>query len=71
MKNVEEAKRLIIAEKLKHYNERLADVERDLQFFYEESIDDEESLGIIKDLQDKVKKLKAVKNSEATNSSNI
>ncbi|WP_298824923.1 hypothetical protein [uncultured Planococcus sp.] len=65
MKTIEEAKRLIIAEKLKHYNERLADMERDLQFFYEESIDDEESLKIIMDLQDKVKQLKAVKNKES------
>lgn len=64
MKNVEEAKRLLIAEKLKHYNERLADMERDLQFFYEESKDDEESLEIIVELQDKVKQLKAVKNKE-------
>ncbi|WP_394120433.1 hypothetical protein [Planococcus donghaensis] len=65
MKTIEEAKRLIIAEKLKHYNERLADMERDLQFFYEESIDDKESLKIIMDLQDKVKQLKAVKNKES------
>lgn len=64
MKNVEDAKRLLIAEKLKHYNERLADMERDLQFFYEESKDDEESLEIIMDLQDKVKQLKEVKNRE-------
>ncbi|WP_142829098.1 hypothetical protein [Planococcus soli] len=64
MKNVEEAKRLLIAEKLKHYNERLADMERDLQFFYEESKDDKESLEIIVDLQDKVKQLKAIKNRE-------
>ncbi|MBT2569818.1 hypothetical protein [Planococcus sp. ISL-110] len=64
MKNVEEAKRLLIAEKLKHYNERLADMERDLQFFYEESKDDEESLEIIVDLQNKVKQLKEVKNKE-------
>ncbi|MDQ0430753.1 hypothetical protein QOZ98_003640 [Planomicrobium stackebrandtii] len=64
MKNVEEAKRLLIAEKLKHYNERLADMERDLQFFYEESKDDDESLEIIVDLQDKVKQLKAIKNRE-------
>lgn len=65
MKSVEEAKRLIIAEKLKHYNERLADVERDLQFFYDESAEDPESLEIIMDLQDKVKRLKAVKNKES------
>lgn len=64
MKNVEEAKRLLIAEKLKHYNERLADMERDLQFFHEESKDDEESLEIIVDLQEKVRKLKKVKNRE-------
>lgn len=63
MKNVEDAKRLLIAEKLEHYNERLADMERDLQFFYEESKDDKESLEIIVDLQDKVKRLKKVKNS--------
>ncbi|ANU12073.1 hypothetical protein A1A1_03202 [Planococcus antarcticus DSM 14505] len=64
MKNVEETKRLIIAGKLEHYNERLADMERDLQFFYEESKDDEESLEIIVDLQDKVKQLKEAKNRE-------
>lgn len=65
MNTIEEAKRLIIAEKIRHYNERLADVERDLQFFYEESADDEESLKIIMELQEKVKQLKAVKNKES------
>lgn len=64
MKNIEQAKLLIIAEKLKHYNERLADMERDLQFFYEESINDKESLEIIQDLKDKVEQLKVVKNKE-------
>lgn len=64
MKSVIDAKRLIVAEKLKHYNERLADMERDLQFFYQESIDDEESLKIIMELQDKVEQLRVVKNKE-------
>ncbi|TWT05556.1 hypothetical protein FQV26_14095 [Planococcus sp. CPCC 101016] len=62
MKNVEEAKRLIIAEKLKYYNERLGDVERDLQFFYEESKGDEECLKIITNLQNNLKQLKEIKN---------
>ena len=65
MKSVEEAKQLILAEKLRHYNERLADIERDLQFFYQESLDDPESLEIIQVLQDKVKQLKDVKNKES------
>lgn len=64
MKSVEEAKQLIIAEKLRHYNERFADIERDLQFFYDESLDDPESLEIIAVLQDKVKQLKDIKNKE-------
>ncbi|ALS79687.1 hypothetical protein ACQKDD_11270 [Planococcus kocurii] len=64
MKSIEEAKRLIIAEKLKHYNERLADMERDLQFFYEESTNDKESLDIIQDMKEKVEQLKEVKNKE-------
>lgn len=65
MKSVEEAKQLILAEKLRHYNERLADIERDLQFFYQESLDDSESLEIIQILQDKVKQLKDIKNKES------
>lgn len=64
MKSVEEAKQLIIAEKLRHYNERFADIERDLQFFYDESLNDPESLEIITVLQDKVKQLKDIKNKE-------
>ncbi|AQU78341.1 MULTISPECIES: hypothetical protein [Planococcus] len=64
MKSIEEAKRLIVAEKLKHYNERLADMERDLQFFYEESTNDKESLDIIQDMKEKVEQLKEVKNKE-------
>lgn len=64
MKSIEEAKRLIIAEKLKHYNERLADMERDLQFFYEESTNDKESLDIIQDMKEKVEQFKEVKNKE-------
>ena len=64
MKSVEEAKQLIIAEKLRHYNERFADIERDLQFFYDESLDDPECLDIIMVLQDKVKRLKELKNKE-------
>lgn len=65
MKSVGEAKQLIVAEKIKHYNERLADIERDLQYFYEESKDNEECLEIIVDLQDKIKQLKAFKNKES------
>ncbi|ANU26383.1 hypothetical protein [Planococcus versutus] len=65
MRSMEEAKRLIIAEKLKHYNERLADMQRDLDFFYEESMDDKESLEIIQDIQDKVRRLQVVKNRES------
>ena len=65
MKSVEEAKQLIIAEKLKHYNERFADIERDLQFFYDESIENPECLKIIVDLQEKIKRLKATKNNES------
>ena len=65
MKSVEEAKQLILTEKIKHYNERLADIERDLQFFYEESKDNEECLEIITDLQDKVKQLKVFKNKKS------
>ncbi|MCH4826657.1 MAG: hypothetical protein N2C11_10210 [Planococcus sp. (in: firmicutes)] len=64
MKSIEEAKQLILAEKLKHYNERLADIERDLDFFYEESIDDKESLKIIKDLKKNLERLKIIKNRE-------
>lgn len=64
MKSIEEAKQLIIAEKLKHYNERLADIERDLNFFYKESIDDEESLKIIQELKNNVERLKIRKNRE-------
>jgi|GEM_PF-4486384 len=64
MKSIEEAKQLILAEKLKHYNERLADIERDLDFFYEESIDDKESLKIIKDLKKNLERLKIMKNRE-------
>ncbi len=64
MRSIEEAKRLIIAEKLKHYNERLADVERDLDFFYEESSNDKESLEIIQDIKDRVQRLKEIKNKE-------
>lgn len=64
MKSIQEAKQLIIAEKLKHYNERLADIERDLDFFYKESIDDEESLKIIQDLKNNVERLKIRKNRE-------
>lgn len=65
MRSMEEAKRLIIAEKLKHYNERLADMQRDLDFFYEESMGDKESLEIIQDIQDKVRRLQVVKNRES------
>lgn len=64
MKSVEEAKQLIIAEKIKHYNERFADIERDLQFFYDESIEHPECLEIITVLQDKVQQLKTIKNKE-------
>ena len=64
MNNVEEAKRLIIAEKLRHFNERLGDVERDLQFFFEESKGDKECLKIITSLQDNIKQLKEIKNRE-------
>lgn len=64
MMSLEEAKQLIIAEKLKHYNERLADIERDLDFFYKESIDDEESLKIIQELKNNVERLKIRKNRE-------
>ena len=64
MNNVEEAKRLIIAEKLRYFNERLGDVERDLQFFHEESKGDEECLKIITSLQHNIKQLKEIKNSE-------
>ncbi|ANU15146.1 hypothetical protein B481_1449 [Planococcus halocryophilus Or1] len=64
MKRIEAAKQLILAEKLKHYNERLADIERDLDFFYKESIDDEESLKVIQDLKKNVERLKIIKNRE-------
>ncbi|EGA90261.1 hypothetical protein GPDM_06088 [Planococcus donghaensis MPA1U2] len=64
MKSIQEAKQLINTEKLKHYNERLADIERDLDFFYEESVDDEESLKIIQDLKNNVERLKQIKNRE-------
>ncbi|ANU24275.1 hypothetical protein [Planococcus donghaensis] len=64
MKSIQEAKQLINAEKLKHYNERLADIERDLDFFYEESVEDEESLKIIQELKNNVERLKTIKNRE-------
>ncbi len=65
MKSIEEAQLLIIAEKLKHYNERLADMERDLDFFSKEWIDDKESLEIVRDIKNKVKRLKAIKNKKS------